>query len=517
MKFKKILHARTILGYERVNSRFHNKKLLINDLIDQLMKIRPARRETAADIRVVVDESKKTVYSLINLGESLWNAFLVYIVCSKLPEDTLSLWEQSCGGSKELSEFSQLEEFLENRIQTLNVIEASGRQNTSQLNSFVAVAERAGGGADEVTGSSYTRCAYCAGNHLLYKCDQFCRLLPHDRLALVRDKKLCTLCLNNHPGSGCRFTWSCAVCKGKHNSLLHINIPPAVITSIASVDDYLVLLPTVELTLKSKFGVPFKFRVLIDQGSMRSFVTEEVMRLLGWDRTASSTMVTGVSGKSARVRGSTSFEVGSVFDKQFKNRVDALILPSLCRALPQVDNQLLPEFQHLLLADPHYYTGGRVDILIGASDLPEFMMDEVIIGSLLAQKTHFGWFWSGQYPSSSKKTPGFVGPVHSLAVVEADDCFLRKFWETEEKVTERDPYSKVEKLCEEFYNETTCVGEDGRYVCRLPLRNNSTFGNSKKVAIANLLRLEKRFDKDFAFKERYVAAMEDYFCLDMLG
>lgn len=107
--------------------RFDNKTVLINDLLERLLNVRWAVGDRADEIRGVLDESKEIIYSLRNLGETILNSMIVHLVCSKLPVDTLSLWEQSCGHSTSIPEFDALDDFLENRIRTLSALESKTR------------------------------------------------------------------------------------------------------------------------------------------------------------------------------------------------------------------------------------------------------------------------------------------------------------------------------------------------------------------------------------------------------
>lgn len=98
---------------------------------------------------------------------------------------------------------------------------------------------------------------------------------------------------------------------------------------------------------------------------------------------------------------------------------------------------------------------------------------------------------------------------------ENDDSFLKKFWETEEKIHDRNPFTIEESEAEEFYANTTTVGRDRRYICRLPFKANSSLGRSRHIAMENLMGLEKRFAKDEKLRERYVASLDEYFHLAM--
>lgn len=176
------------------------------------------------------------------------------------------------------------------------------------------------------------------------------------------------------------------------------------------------------------------------------------------------------------------------------------------------DNSLA-EFDNLELADPDYYKGGKIDIIIGAAGLKRLMIPQVFVGSLLAQKPHLGWLLSGAYPALQQKQFNYRQLQQCNLAIDSDDSFLRKFWETEEKIVERNEFTAEERVCDEFYSATTTLGGDGRYVCRLPFKSSPDLGHSRHVAVANFLKLEKGFFRDPKFKERYCSAMEEYFSL----
>ena len=78
--------------------------------------------------------------------------------------------------------------------------------------------------------SQAQKCALCSGVHSLYQCDSFAALNPRDRLAKVRQKRLCFICLRSgHRSNDCRFKHiQCTVpgCskRNTHNTLIHIPV-----------------------------------------------------------------------------------------------------------------------------------------------------------------------------------------------------------------------------------------------------------------------------------------------------
>ncbi|XP_050059881.1 uncharacterized protein LOC126551149 [Aphis gossypii] len=128
------------------------------------------------------------------------------------------------------------------------------------------------------------------------------------------------------------------------------------------------------------------------------------------------------------------------------------------------------------------------------------------------QETVFGWIVAGPAKSENNCT------VHSffLNVTPArPSCFdlndkITKFWELEE-VPKEIVYSFEEKMCVDHFNKSVKRNGEGRFVVRLPLRENiNTLGASRSIALKRFLSLENRFRSNPKLKQKYVEFMEEY-------
>lgn len=135
-----------------------------------------------------------------------------------------------------------------------------------------------------------------------------------------------------------------------------------------------------------------------------------------------------------------------------------------------------------------------------------------IINGPMFQETVFGWIIAGPAKSENNCT------VHSffLNVTPArPSCFdlndkITKFWELEE-VPKEIVYSSEEKMCVDHFNKSVKRNGEGRFVVRLPLRENiNTLGASRSIALKRFLSLEKRFRSNPKLKQKYVEFMEEY-------
>lgn len=409
-----------------------------------------------------------------------------------------TLWEQKCGNDTEIANFEDLENFLESRFRALESIERKQyRQfNNRHVKTHVGIVN------EEKKGLS---CPICKSEYSIFTCRLYTEKEPPARLLLIQKHRLCTICLRPHATRDCKTNWSCYTCKGRHNTSLHIERKTAAIAKCNQSD---VLLATAVNNVLSADGRSQKYRALIDQGSMTTFVSEKVIQQLNISRDHDSTLISGIGGRTQKCNGSTSLHFQSIHNnKQFTTH--ALILNKLTSWLPSVDEKFLVEYQTYKLADPHFNIGSKIDIILGADVYKNILLNEVRKGSLLAQKTHLGWILSGALNQRSNKS-------HGICLVSTSEenasliNVLQQFWETEEKINPVSNWSAEENECEQFYSETTRRDHDGRYICRLPFKKQWKLGRSKHIAVANFLQLEKKFKNNPEFKEKYINCMREY-------
>ena len=84
------------------------------------------------------------------------------------------------------------------------------------------------------------KCVHCSGGHSLYQCESFTSLNPKDRLAKVRQKRLCFICLRaGHRSNECKCKHihctvpNCAK-RNSHNTLIHIPVDYSYRQSVAA-------------------------------------------------------------------------------------------------------------------------------------------------------------------------------------------------------------------------------------------------------------------------------------------
>ena len=70
--------------------------------------------------------------------------------------------------------------------------------------------------------SSRKSCLCCGGSHSLQKCYKFIGFSYEERVAFIKEHRLCFGCFNRgYQSKDCRFRLKCNVCQRSHPTLLH--------------------------------------------------------------------------------------------------------------------------------------------------------------------------------------------------------------------------------------------------------------------------------------------------------
>ncbi|XP_049301837.1 uncharacterized protein LOC125775364 [Bactrocera dorsalis] len=156
----------------------------------------------------------------------------------------------------------------------------------------------------------------------------------------------------------------------------------------------------------------FAVRALIDSGSEATFVSNSLQKRLHLATKKVSARVLGLNNTvSGQVQSVCSITIGSPRNKGLKLEAEALVLPKLTGLLPSrsINSSILKRLPNIPLADNNFYTSQKVDLLIGADLYPKIILNGVkskIFGSLVAQRTVFGWIFTGSVPSEETKING---------------------------------------------------------------------------------------------------------------
>lgn len=542
-----------ISSWEKLESMYNNKRFLANNILKRLFGQKGLNSESAQDIKNLINTTSDCLESMKNLGidVSTWDILIIYMISGKLDKETRKAWELSVSSdaTDEFPTYEKFTQFLTGRFRCL--------ENLDTKNSFDRVTKTSQSyhAHDDKRETLNITCTYCKANHKISNCTKFAKESNDARRCFAQENGLCFICLyNNHSAKACKTNFKCHLCKKRHHTLLHpssVSQPMGensmrsdesdvetegatasstrveksseqTVVSCVSTGNCkeTVLLTTALVKAKSKNGTYLNMRALLDQGSQGSFITESMVQYLGLKKTLNKHTVTGVGGNNNLLSKATvTLHLKSRINPSVCIKVSAYVLKSITSLLPSVEATPV-EWVSLTaddLADPEYYKPNKIDVLLGAEIYSQVIRAGIkrsTGGRVLAQDTTLGWIISGVVEtetSSGAETLSCITVMH--VSIQADD-FLKKFWELEgEPAVTKKILSEEEVKCEQLFEATTRRDENGRYIVRLPFKDdnqNCADGGSKLIAEKRFKSLESKLSKNIKLKTDYSQVIHEY-------
>jgi len=148
-------------------------------------------------------------------------------------------------------------------------------------------------------------------------------------------------------------------------------------------------------------------------------------------------------------------------------------------------------------------------MLIGADLFYELLLPNrrTRIGHPVLQETVLGWIISGRTPVLNNQRTH----QHSFLLRENTSLQqnLNRFWEVEPM--EQPILTPEHQACEQHFITHTTQRQDGRFVVRLPLKEEpNQLGTSRRSAEHRLLAIERRLERDSNLKNQYHQFMKEY-------
>ncbi|GFX99531.1 integrase catalytic domain-containing protein [Trichonephila clavipes] len=171
---------------------------------------------------------------------------------------------------------------------------------------------------------------------------------------------------------------------------------------------------------------------------------------------------------------------------------------------------LIPK--NINLADVSFYVPGPIDCLLGAEIFYELLRSAQIRyknSNLIFQNTVFGFVASG-----SNSFADTEARVHCGLIKGDLNQTLKMFWELENVEVEK-PKNEEAIFCEDHFLKTHSRDEEGRYVVKMPLKNEpNCLGESRDIALKRLNALWTRLIRDPQYLKLYRDFIHEY---DQLG
>ncbi|XP_075167783.1 uncharacterized protein LOC142239930 [Haematobia irritans] len=468
------------IAWKNLTQRYENKRILVNIQLKSLFNLSNINSESSVTLKGLQRDINGCIslLELYGIDVESWDPIFVFVCCNKLPDVTLTLWEQTLEDKTQLPKWSDLNSFLTNRHRTLESVteirrkDSNAHNSSSRMTSGHTFVSKGGGKNVKTFQNKVTEpvCRLCPNeSHGFRKCQKFLGMTPNQRLKEIKKCNLCLNCFSKvHSVKNCSSKYSCFKCNGKHHTLLHreqnqvtpaqsnAKTTTAISPTSTSVDNRV---PSIQSTSKSggvvqncfasqskavllgtamvkicHNGLTFLARALVDSGSEGTFISERLFNNLKLPFRRTSATISGLNNTtSASVQRECRFILSSNIDDSFEISVSALVVPQLSGSLPSrtINPSALAEMPDMPLADPRFFESSRIDLLIGGDILPSVMLSGVrrhICGTLIAQETVFGWVLTGPIPSEyTNPCPKTLSYFCEISL----DKEISRFWEME--------------------------------------------------------------------------------------
>ncbi|XP_076658785.1 uncharacterized protein LOC143362467 [Halictus rubicundus] len=512
--------------------RYDNKRILIQTQLSALFDLSPVTNDNFQALKSLRDVTHQVLSVLKNLGCSTdkWDHLIVHLMSRKLDKLSLREWEMTQGESTAYPTYASLDKFLVARIRSLEIIQLAPNLNSraSPHSSTGNKTVKTSVHAHSTSSAAETVCP-CGSRHRINTCFKK-RLNVAQRKELLRSQRRCFNCLRiGHLPTTCPSVHSCQKCDQRHHTLLHQHLDAArdsgqdsatastadiaatstpaspatelEVKSASSVNinclrehaltKQHVFFATAIVTVEASNGRRLRVRALLDQGAEATFVSCELAQALRTKRHSTATRVSGVGESSYRAR--------------------VPLNPSGC-----------PHLKDLTLADLNPSGSEPISLIIGADYYGSLLREGLRQGppgAPTAQLTLFGWVLSGSLcdKHSNSRTPPNVTLSHCLTAAEPSPLLqnlhkaLTRFWEVEE-LTASFPLSEEDQKCEEHFVRTHSRASDGRYVVRLPFKEEPPVEVGESLSRARVLmsKVSRRLDRNAELREQYTDFMSEY-------
>ena len=402
-----------------------------------------------------------------------------------------------------------MKKFTEDRTRAL---EAATEQSSSTIDKRHTSSPRLRKFHSLISTSVTTTCEYGNENHNNYQGQSFKALSVQDQAQLIKTKGLCFNCLRpGHRSEQCNGS-TCKKCKRKQNSLLHLetnitsrtaSTAPTVTTNSTSPqeasnqaaktvhknkeklsaaaqsqieeeeeeeEEEEVLLPTAIVRIDNN-GKTSDSRAILDSGSQSNLIPEDALQRFGLKKEEADGRVFGLGVQEVNNRkGSVNLILKTKDEDSISIR--ATVLAKLTSNLPShhVNVSGWTKLQGLNLADTNFNQPCTVDLIIGAGHYEELMVEDNRFREpqkpIIYRLSCFGWLVIGRESKLEKKSTHFQFFSFVLnQTIYSDSGKLTRISTTTQWTSE-------EQKCEDDFKSTTRRNSEGRFVVKLPFKED---------------------------------------------
>ncbi|XP_063924727.1 uncharacterized protein LOC135138680 [Zophobas morio] len=522
-------------AWRLLTNRFKNTRLIVQDHVMSILNAPSINKQSPSLLRALVDTVVSNLTSLKSLGITVdkWDALLIPVIVEKLDYSTKREWQLSL--DKDVPTYKQFIDFLEKRCLMLESLSYMSNNKTSnegkvyhKQNNYFNKSKTV---SHITTNKKQASCSMCKkSSHVIFQCIDFLKMSIPERIAQVKRLKLCINCLReNHQVATCRTSHKCQACNKKHNTLIHTDEADADENSSVTLSNHSssllkcsdsVLLSTAIVLIKNAKNEYETCRALLDPGSMSNYITEPMIKKLKLSTKQINIQIKGLNGAASSSQKQV-LDVGikSIYNA-YSTKINCIVVNKITENLPlvSINPSSLEIPKTIKLADPKFFESGTIDLLIGAG----LFWNLLCIGQLsspgsglIFQKTHLGFIVGGPLGTINLPTNFTTCNISISGPDPGLEIQARKIWELEKPVItadyDKNASNEDETLCETHFRETVQRDHDGRFIVRLPIKNNKiNIGNSRNAALKRFFSLERNLIKNPHVKTNYVDFMLEY-------
>ncbi|XP_053406667.1 uncharacterized protein LOC123558187 [Mercenaria mercenaria] len=413
-------------------------------------------------------------------------------VQKKMPETLLARYHRWIGSSGKKESLEQLKDWVIQESQYLTIasetIHGLRSENEKKYSPKSSARTRSYYANPQIEKKKKI-CGVCDNEHETHQCEKFKAMDVPSRWAMAKEKRLCFRCLrNNHRGNECRLYRKCNIdgCVKTHDKLLHsnndqskqgfsLNVNAQEFTSGTNTDEQAftsrqanskIALRTVPVIISTEMRT-LKINALLDDGSSKTYINEDVAYELGLDGESETVKVNLLNGRTESFSTKTVAFCIESENRQLKMNIEANTTKNVTGSLKAVNwNEHCGSWDHLKgIPFPNITKKSKVDLLIGIN----------------------------------------YSDLHSTL-----DETIKQFWEIEHVKVDKPELSQEENVALGKAKDTIEYTEK-MYEIGIPWKeNNVELPNNYDMALTRLQNTERRLDKNPTVSKAYSEIIKSY-------
>lgn len=528
--------ARTISGFaithenyqaavDLLVERYGQSQKIIHTHMQSLLKL-PAPTNDAHSLKFFYDKMETLVRGLESLGQhqESYGALLTPVLLGKLPSKIrTNLARENHENNWDLQ---TLRKAIYKEIVILEAGSSIQHEDSEEIGTFFTRTAKTRNKSHSATVSTdlnvkRNKCVYCEELHSPANCTKVKD--QTQRTEIIRNKKLCFNCFGKHRISECRSRYSCRNCKKRHHTSLctsthttrsnedgHPSTSTAhedtsiFCSSVSHANAQVLLKTAVAPVYAQEKMLCTNANILFDEGSQRSFITEDLATRLDFKRKSSESMnvsVFGGNGKHIRHLDCGFINVMTTHGKSIP--IEVLVVPTISTPMKNLITQEvhgMKHLRHLHLAHPVMEDDTfLISLLIGADNIWKIVQDKVIRAPRnhgpTAVKSKLGYLLSGPVMRSKVRSENY-NVLHIITSHANEEIDLEKFWKLESIGINSKETEITDQAFLQEYQEKQITMINGKYEACLPWKDDhmelpSNYSIAKKRTEATIQRLEK--------------------------